>query len=198
MKNLKTIKTETKTCESCEHARFDYQLIKQIYKSGKTIPPISLDKSEELPHSLKPNVCDHFNVSALHYIIGGPHAIHHFQLLISYAIDDIEKTNCEEFNDAHVCILYKGHSKDKTKASSYRTISTCPFIAKYVDYIRERSIDDWHAAQAETQFLGPCKSHELGALLLTETINHSSKEKLIFLYCNGHWQNQSCVKLKIT
>ena len=64
--------------------------------------------------------------------------------------------------------------KDKSLSSSYRTISTCPFAAKALDcYIRELSHSDWAAAQADTQFLGPNMSHELGALLLTETINHS-------------------------
>ena len=126
---------------------------------------------------MKANVCDHFNVSALHYIHGGPHAVQHFQLLINSAIDDIEKTTCDEFNDAHACILYKGHSKDKTLASSYRTISSCPFVAKALDfYVRELSIDEWNDAQPETQFLGRNMSHELGALLLTETIYHSIKE----------------------
>ena len=117
-------------------------------------------------------------MTALHYIInGGPHTIHHFQKVINSAIDDIEKTTCDEINDAHACILYKGPSKDKTLANSYRTISTCPFIAKALYfYVREISIDDWNDAQAETQFLGPSMSHELGALLLTETINHSIKE----------------------
>ena len=100
------------------------------------------------------------------------------------AIDDIENTTCEELNNAHACILYKGHSKDKTLAGSYRTISTCPFVAKSLDYyIRDISIDDWHAARAETQFLGPAMSHELGALLLTETINHSIKDNNQPVFC---------------
>ena len=113
----------------------------------------------------------------MHYINGGSHAIHHFQLLVNTAIEDVEKTTSEEMNAAHACVLYKGHGKDKTLANSYRTISTCPFIAKALDfYIIEISVDDWNNAQPETQFLGPGMSHELGALLLTETISHSIKE----------------------
>ena len=37
---------------------------------------------------------------------------------------------------------------------------------------------DWSEAQAETQFLGANLSHELGALLLTETISHSISNDL--------------------
>ena len=151
MKNLKTMKPETKNFEACQNFKFDYELIKEISKAGDTIPKISIEKAEELLHSLKPNVFDHFSISALHYINGGPLAIKHFQLIFNLAIDDIENTTCEELNNAHACILYKGHSKDKTLAGCYRTISTCPFVAKSLDYyIRDISIDDWHAAIAET------------------------------------------------
>ena len=69
------MKAETRSCEECEHVRIDYQLIIDISKSGDTIPQISLQKTEELLRALKPNVCDHFNVSALHYINGGLLAI---------------------------------------------------------------------------------------------------------------------------
>ena len=87
-------------------------------------------------------------------------------------------------NDAHASILYKGHSKDKTKASSYRTISTCPFLSKALDYyVREMSLPEWSEAQAETQFLGAGMSHELGALLLTESINHSIKDSKTPVFC---------------
>ena len=127
-----------------------------------------------LLHSLKPSVCDHWNVSAAHYINGGPIALKHYQLLINTALEDIENTTCDEFNTAHACILYKGHQKDKTLASSYRTISTCPFVAKSCDtYIRSLSVEDWHNARADVQFLGPGMRHEMGALLLSEVIQHS-------------------------
>ena len=87
-------------------------------------------------------------------------------------------------NDAHASIMYKGHSKDKTKASSYRTISTCPFLSKALDYyVREMSLPEWSEAQAETQFLGAGMSHELGALLLTESINHSIKDSKTPVFC---------------
>ena len=153
-------------------------------KWGKKIPIITLEKAELLLYSLKPHVCDHFGISALHYLHGGPLAIKHFQLLINSAIENIETTVCEEFNNAHACILYKGHHKDKQIASSYRTISNCPFVAKALDtYIRELSHEDWESVRAETQFLGPSMSHELGALLLTESISHSLHEDNLPLFC---------------
>ena len=82
----------TKNCESCELARFDHELLLEISNLGKKIPQISLVKAEELLRSLKPSVCDHFNVSALHYINGGPHAIKHFQVLVNSAIENLEIT----------------------------------------------------------------------------------------------------------
>ena len=41
----------------------------------------------------------------------------------------------------------------------------------------------WNKAKSETQFLGPNLSHELGALLLTETIQHSIKENDQHVFC---------------
>ena len=70
-------------------------------------------------------------------------------------------------------ILYKGHSKDKESDRSYRTISTCPLLAKCLDlYIGQRYYDSWRQAQAPTQFQGEGSSHDLAALLLTEVIQH--------------------------
>ena len=176
--------SDTKDCESCVNIKFDYSLIIDLSKAGQKIPSITLVKAEELLHALKPQVCDHFNVSALHFIHGGPLAVQHFQFLVNSAIENIDVTSCEEMNDAHACVLFKGHSKDKTLASSYRTISTCPFISKAVDYyVRELSLPEWNDAQADTQFLGAGMSHELGALLLTETINHSLKTTKLPVFC---------------
>ena len=67
-----------------------------------------------------------------------------------------------------------GHSKDKTLARSYRTISTCPLVAKGLDiFLRDLNLDKWNSHQAPTQYLGDGSSHELAALLLTETIQYS-------------------------
>ena len=182
--NLKTMNPETKNCSDCESFKFDYKLIREISKAGDKIPPINLLRAESLLHSLKPSVCDHFYISALHYIHAGPSGIRQFQFLVNSAIDNIENTTVEELNNAHACILYKGHLKDKSLAASYRTISTCPFVAKALDYyIRELSHSEWAEAQADTQFLGANMSHELGALLITETISHSLSDLNLPVFC---------------
>ena len=179
MKRLKTLNDDTKSCPSCEQYKFDYNLIRELSKSGDTIPLLNIEEAEKLLYSLKPSVCDHYSISSLHYLHAGPLGIKHFQFLINSAIRNIENTTCDEFNTAHACVLYKGHQKDKSLANSYRTISTCPFLAKSLDfYIRELSSSEWIAAQADTQFLGENLSHELGALLLTETISHSLSDNL--------------------
>ena len=86
----------------------------------------------------------------------------------------VNNTTIGEGNTVHACVLFKGHNKDKTSDRSYRTISSCPVVAKALDlYIRDLHIDNWNLNQAETQFQGEGSCHELAAVLLTETIQHS-------------------------
>ena len=71
-------------------------------------------------------------------------------------------------------ILYKGHGKNKESDRSYRTISTCPLLAKAMDmYVGGLYQCGWTEAQADTQFQGAGSSHELAALLLTECVQYS-------------------------
>ena len=89
-------------------------------------------------------------------------------------LENIELTAVPEMNTAHAIILHKGHGKDKALDSSYRTISSCPFLAKSIDiYLGELSRDDWNSCQAPTQFQGVGSSHELAALLLSVAIQQS-------------------------
>ena len=63
---------------------------------------------------------------------------------------------------------------DHTQDSSYRTISTCPLLAKGLDiHVRDLSIENWNSKQADTQYQGEGSSHELASLLITEAIQHS-------------------------
>ena len=81
-------------------------------------------------------------------------------------------------------VLYKGHGKPKDSDRSYRTISTCPLLSKSLDkYIGSLYESGWAAVQAETQFQGSGSSHELAALLLTESIQFSlySAKKPLFV-----------------
>ena len=84
-----------------------------------------------------------YSVTASHYLNGGVVAIKHFQFLFNSILTNIELAAIEEMNVAHAVVLRKGHGKDKNLSSSYRLISSCPFIAKAVDiYIGDLSKDD--------------------------------------------------------
>ena len=142
IQQLKTLDSSTKSCSSCNNFKLEYEMVKDICKAGQHIPLLDIEAAEKLLYSLRPNVCDHWSISASHYINGGPTGIKHFQLIMNTAISDIENTTCDEFNTAHAQVLYKGHQKDNTFASSYRTISSCPFVAKGLDtYIRDLSLN---------------------------------------------------------
>ena len=118
-------------------------------------------------------------MTALHYTNGGPEALLHLLLLLNSIINSIQNTACRELNTVHAHILHKGHGKDKTVDSSYRTISTCPFLAKVLDsYIQQLSCRDWENVQAETQFQAKGLSHEHSALLLTEVIQFMKHKKM--------------------
>ena len=123
---------------------------------------------------MKPHVSNFFSITAAHYLYGGDAAINHFQFLFNTVLENIETASVEEFNKAHAIILFKGHGKDKNVSSSYRTISSCPFLAKSVDtYLGQLSKPDWNLKQAETQFQGDGMSHEMASLLLTLVIHKS-------------------------
>ena len=170
--NLKTLGDITAT--SYDKFAIDYVHILEICKNGRKVRPISAIKAEELLHKIIPNVSDFYSITALHFLNGGNPAIKHFQFLVNKLLSNIELASIQEMNNVHAIILHKGHGKDKHLASSYRTISSCPFTAKAVDmYLGELSKDDWKTSQAETQFQGEGMSHELASLLLTVTIQHS-------------------------
>ena len=125
--NLKTLKNITAT--SFEQFKEDHSHIIEICKSGTKIPRISDSDALSLLKSIRPDVSDFFSVTANHYLHGGDIALAHFQFLINTVIDNIEIAAIEEMNTAHAVILHKGHGKDKNLSSSYRTKSSCPFIA---------------------------------------------------------------------
>jgi hypothetical protein len=148
--------------------------ILEVCKHGPLIPPISESESFRLIQRMKQTVNDVFGITVNHYAYAGPSGWKHFNLLLNILLSDINNTTIEEVNTVHACILFKGHKKDKTSDRSYRTISSCPIVAKALDlYIRDLHIDDWNLNQAESQFQGEGSCHELAAVLLTETIQHS-------------------------
>ena len=99
--------------------------------------------------------------------------------------------NCsiEILNTVYALLLYKGHNKDKTLDTSYRTISTCPVVAKGLDtYVRQLNLDRWNSLQADTQYQGEGSSHELASLLVTEAVQfsrYSSKEPIYMLFLDA-------------
>ena len=151
----------------------DYKHVMELAKSGAAIPAIQLYQSVELLYSVRLEVNDLFSITAAHFINAGAAGLRHFHLLMSSLVTNINNASLSELNDIWAMILYKGHNKDKESDRSYRTISTCPLLAKCLDlYIGQRYYSDWRQAQAPTQYQGEGSSHELAALLLTEVVQH--------------------------
>ena len=152
----------------------DYQHILKICRSGDPIPDISPKSSTEILISLKSSVNDFYSITASHFVNAGRSGFSHFHFLLAALIQNVNLAGLDELNTIWACILYKGHGKDKESDRSYRTISTCPLLAKALDtYVGKLYADSWAGVQAPTQFQGAGSSHELAALLLTESIQHS-------------------------
>ena len=146
----------------------DFEHILELCKSGKSVSPISMKESLDILQRLKPGVSDLYSITPEHYKHAGPAGLLHFNLLLNALLNDVNNTSISEVNQTYACVLFKGHGKDRSAASSYRTISTCPIVAKGLDsYIRDLFIKDWNDAQSPAQFQGHGSSHELAGLLLT-------------------------------
>ena len=175
--SIRNLKTEPDSSDNCpEHPDFstEYGHILDICQSGQKIPALSRAKADKLLNSIRKQVNDYYSITALHYINAGPAGYEHFHVILNAIINNINLAGLAELNTIYACVLYKGHAKDRTSERSYRTISTCPLLSKALDlYVRELSLDDWNRQQAETQYQGQGMSHELAALLLTETVQHS-------------------------
>ena len=92
---------------------------------------------------------DLYSITANHYLNAGLAGLIHFNLLLNAFLKDIKNSEIEELNSVYALLLYKGHSKERTLDSSYRTISTCVLVAKGLDIlVREHSIDKWNSQQA--------------------------------------------------
>ena len=153
---------------------FDFDNITKICNSGRRIPPICPAVSAEILKSIRGEVNDFYSITANHFINAGAPGLqlHHF--ILSTIIMNVNLSVVDELNTAWACIIYKGHKKDKESDRSYRNISVCPLMAKSADlYIGRLYGAGWAEKQAETQFQGEGSSHELAALLFTETIQHS-------------------------
>ena len=114
---------------------------------------------------------DLFSVTAAHYIHAGEAGIDHLHFLMNAAISDLNSLALDDLSMLWACVLHKGHGKDRSHAKNYRTISTCPVVrARLLMHI---SLFCTGICGAETQFQRQESSHELSALVLTESINFS-------------------------
>ena len=152
----------------------DYEHILEICKLSRNVPAISYRRAVDILLSLRAEVNDFYSITASHFINAGKAGFEHFFFLLSALMKNIKLASLEELNTVWACILYKGHGKNKNSDRSYRTISTCPLLAKALDtYIGQLYGEGWSEVQAPTQFQGSGSSHELAAILLTECIQHS-------------------------
>ena len=152
----------------------EYRHIIDICAAGASIPLVSREKSLSILKSLRQNVNDFYSITSCHFLNAGEEGIEHFHRLFNSVLSNVNLAGLPELNTIYACVLFKGHGKDKEQARSYRTISTCPLLAKALDcYIRELSLDRWTQQQAPTQFQGRGMSHELASILLTESIQYS-------------------------
>ena len=176
----------------------DSEHVIELSKAGQKIPPLSLEGAQEILLRLKKNVSDIFGLTTLHYLYGGTEGMRNFALLLNTIILNVENANIKELNTTHGLILYKGGQKDKSNERSYRTISTCPIVAKALDlYLRDLYQEKWNKMTAPTQYQKQGSSHELASLLLTETIQFSlyhSKKPLFLLVLDAQSAFDRCLK----
>ena len=96
----------------------------------------------------------------LHFINAGVEGVEHFHFLFNCIIDDVNNASIEELNSVYALLLHKGHNKPRNVSNAYRTISTCPLLAKALDtYIRHLHLSKWNTEQAATQYQGEGSSH---------------------------------------
>ena len=152
----------------------NYEHIMKICENKQTIPKISELDAAQILKRMKAHVMDIFGITALHYKNAGREGLLHFVFLLNCIISDVNNGKVEELNLVLGLILYKGHRKDKNSDRSYRTISTCQFIAKGLDiYLLDLYQDKWDACTAPTQYQTTGSSHELASLLITEIVQYS-------------------------
>ena len=160
--------------EAFQELYTDYKNIMKLCSIGAKIPPISMKQSTDILLKTRSSVIDLYSISGSHYINAGEEGFKHFNHLLNLIISEVNNVSIPELNSVHAVILYKGHLKEKTSDRSYRTISSCPFLAKCLDtYIKDLNIEKWNSQQADTQFQGHGSSHELASLLLTEVVQFS-------------------------
>ena len=163
----------------------DYSFILELCRNKQDIPLLSLAQSNKILSRMKPSVKDIWSITPLHYQNAGDEGKVHFNFLLNQVILEINSSSSKELNTVCALLLHKSHGKSRTCDRSYRTISTCPVIAKALDmHIHDLFIHLWNDVQAATQYQGEGSSHELASVLVTESIQHSRynlKDQLFML-----------------
>ena len=176
----------------------NYEIIRELCREGSQIPLATIDTTTRILNRLKKDVRDIHNLTTLHFLNAGIEGLTHFNQVFNGMISNVNNASLDDLNLVLGIILYKGHSKDKTSSRSYRTISTCPVVAKAIDlYIRDLYHHHWDAMQAPTQYQGTGSNHELAALLVTEVIQHSlytAKEPVFMLLLDAESAFDRCLR----
>ena len=134
MKNEHKINNPVQFRDFCN----DYENILKLCRESNPIKPVTESESLAILKRMKKDISDVYSITPQHYLNAGPDGCRHFFLLLSSLLNDVSSTSIEEINASYAIVLFKGHSKDKSSSRSYRTISTCPVIAKGLDlYIRD-------------------------------------------------------------
>ena len=199
MTSLKTCNIELLSADPNLSEHFtNYEHIIKICEADENIPEITVEAAEKLLRRMKAHVIDIYAITALHYLYAGQEGIEHYTALINLFIQNVNNATLEEVNTALGLILYKGHRKPKNSDRSYRTISTCPFIAKSLDmHIRDQYQHLWDECTAPTQYLDRGSSHELASLLITELIQYSlnvSNQPVYFLILDAQSAYDRCLR----
>ena len=153
----------------------NYRHIMELAKSGPPLPSLSTQEALALLQRVRPDVLDLFSISARHYLMAGPAGHEHFAAILNLIISNLNLSTAAELNSIWSVMLHKGHGKPRSLCRSWRCISTCPLVPKALDlYVSDLHGDNWALVSAPTQFMTKGSSHELAALLLTETICYAT------------------------
>ena len=157
---LKLKKTDlSKTGQSDDYLN-DYRHIIDMCMKSESVPPISEQIAFDILANMKSSVRDVFSVTPSHYVNAGLAGFKHFHILLNTLLCAVQNTMITDVNLAYAVVLFKGHGKDRSSAKSFRTISTCPVVAKGLDlYLRSLSLDYWNVDQSPVQFQGEGSSH---------------------------------------
>ena len=175
MSSLKTCDLEALSQDPLLSEYFsNYSHILKICHDKQNIPPVSTKKAADLLKRMKKNVTDIYGITAQHYNYAGQSGIDHLASQLNSILSDVKNGTIKELNVALGLIYYKGHQKDKNSDRSYRTISTCPFVAKVLDlYMRDLYQNKWDTCTAPTQYQAPGSCHELASIMITEVVQYS-------------------------